>query len=280
MPMYEGGDSVSKYSIQWDTNSNFGPTAQTAIFSNLTSGSPYSYVIRGLTTNTNYYIRVLSYNSYGYGPPAHAFVPNDHREIQVITLTASSFIQQGQFRLSYTPSNVYGSLRTQYTDVLNHDADAATMAEAINSLKGIQSVQVTRRDMGAIYDTSGVDTAQSSMAWSVTFVNPSGDVANLTPVYTNADATRKEKQLIRFWSAVDNVALSGQYKLRNEFGEETACIDIDSNKTHLENLLESLGSFDDVNVTKSVITKPGVGHLMKLNLLAIKFRETLASWIF
>ena len=135
MPMYEGGDSVSKYSIQWDTNSNFGPTAQTAIFSNLTSGSPYSYVIGGLTTNTNYFIRVLSYNSYGYGPPAHAFVPNDHSEIQVITLTASSFIQQGQFRLSYTPSNVYGSLRTQYTDVLNYDADAATMAEAINSLK-------------------------------------------------------------------------------------------------------------------------------------------------
>ena len=113
--------------------------------------------------------------------------------------------------------------------------------------------------MGAIYDTNGVDTAQSSMAWSVTFVNPSGDVANLTPIYVNADATRKEKQLIRFWSAVDNVALSGQYKLRNEFGEETACIDINSNKTHLEYHLESLGSFDDVTVTKSVITKPVIG---------------------
>ena len=133
------------------------------------------------------------------------------------------------------------------------------MAEAINSLKGVQSVQVTRRDMGTVYDTSAVDTAPFSMAWSVTFINLSGDVVNLTPVYTNADATQNEKQLLRFWSAVDNVPLSGQYKLRNEFGEETACIDIDSNKTHLENVLESLGSFDDVNITKSIITKPGVG---------------------
>jgi hypothetical protein len=118
MPLHEGGDSVSKYSIQWDTNSNFGPTAQTSIFSNLTSGSPYNYVIRGLTTNTQYYIRVLSYNSYGYGPPAHALIPRDHREIQVVSLAANATIRQGQFRLSYRPSNSYGSLPIQYTNVI------------------------------------------------------------------------------------------------------------------------------------------------------------------
>ena len=49
--------------------------------------------------------------------------------------------------------------------------------------------------MGTVYDTSAVDTAPFSMAWSVTFINLSGDVANLTPVYTNADATQNEKQL-------------------------------------------------------------------------------------
>ena len=78
-PMFEGGDPITKYEVQWSTASTFGSLAQVTTVTP-TSDGPYQHTISGLTPGQVYYVRVLPYNTFGFGPPATAVVKKNWEE--------------------------------------------------------------------------------------------------------------------------------------------------------------------------------------------------------
>ena len=85
-PESDGGDTLTKYKIEWDTSSAFDSADGTTLGSthkfvntNKCDESHCSLIISGLTKGVNYYIRVFSYNSYGYS--AKAAIPVEVSDI-------------------------------------------------------------------------------------------------------------------------------------------------------------------------------------------------------
>jgi len=71
-PDDDGGDTVTKYSVEWDSDIDFSTNPQSSEVTELSGGAPYFYTIGSLdnplTTGTFYFIRVKAGNSQGYGP--------------------------------------------------------------------------------------------------------------------------------------------------------------------------------------------------------------------
>jgi hypothetical protein len=70
-PDDNGGDTVSKYTVQWSTDINFA-TVSSAEVTELSGGAPFFYTIGSLASpldmGTFYYVRVMCANSQGDGP--------------------------------------------------------------------------------------------------------------------------------------------------------------------------------------------------------------------
>merc|ERR1719502_687299 len=71
-PDDNGGDAVTKYVVEWDTNVDFGSGAsRSAVMSQLAGGAPFVYTIGSLqsrlVTGTYYFVRVSAVNSQGAG---------------------------------------------------------------------------------------------------------------------------------------------------------------------------------------------------------------------
>ena len=78
-PESSGGETITKYKVEWDTRSTFDSTNGAPLGSHhkiLTDPDtecrsvPCSYVISSLSKGTSYYTRVYAYNSYGYSVAA------------------------------------------------------------------------------------------------------------------------------------------------------------------------------------------------------------------
>jgi hypothetical protein len=71
----DGGSAITKYMVQWDTNSFFNssnayPDKGSFDVTNLAGGEPFSYTITSLGgTSSYYYVRVYAYNSIGMSQP-------------------------------------------------------------------------------------------------------------------------------------------------------------------------------------------------------------------
>ncbi|GAB9464893.1 hypothetical protein Gpo141_00002316 [Globisporangium polare] len=65
-PDDDGGDTVTAYQVEWDTNNAF-TNVQTGVVSLLAGGAPYYRVISSLVKGTFYFVRVKAMNSQGYG---------------------------------------------------------------------------------------------------------------------------------------------------------------------------------------------------------------------
>jgi len=63
--MSDGGATISKYKIQYSQDAAFGTSATLSV--DVTSG--LSKTLTGLASNTEYYVRVLAYNSKGFSQP-------------------------------------------------------------------------------------------------------------------------------------------------------------------------------------------------------------------
>ncbi len=77
LPESDGGDSVSKYKIEWDVAESFdgqngSPSGSDHMVtsSEINHCSPCSFVITGLVTGQPYFVRVYAYNSFGYSSTA------------------------------------------------------------------------------------------------------------------------------------------------------------------------------------------------------------------
>jgi titin len=65
-PSDNGGDTITKYLIEWSTSSDFS-NAESSTHEYLAGGSPFFKNIEGLSTGVYYYVRVRAKNSQGYG---------------------------------------------------------------------------------------------------------------------------------------------------------------------------------------------------------------------
>jgi hypothetical protein len=65
-PSDNGGDAITQYKVEYDTDSSFG-NPQESLMTYLGGGAPFHKTLTGLTTGTNYYVRVSAMNSNGYG---------------------------------------------------------------------------------------------------------------------------------------------------------------------------------------------------------------------
>jgi hypothetical protein len=65
-PSDNGGDTITKYLIEWSTRSDFS-NAESSTHEYLAGGSPFFKNIEGLSTGVYYYVRVRAKNSQGYG---------------------------------------------------------------------------------------------------------------------------------------------------------------------------------------------------------------------
>ena len=72
-PESDGGDHITKYKIEWDLFPVFDSNEEYPLGSyskivpiGMNAHGSYSHVISGLSTGVLYYVRIYSYNSYGY----------------------------------------------------------------------------------------------------------------------------------------------------------------------------------------------------------------------
>jgi len=71
-PDDDGGDAVTSYKVEWDTDIGFSTSPASAEVTELSGGAPYFYTMGSLENplemGTFYFIRVSAANSQGYGP--------------------------------------------------------------------------------------------------------------------------------------------------------------------------------------------------------------------
>jgi len=184
-PKYTGGDDVSKYVVEWSKTSSFSAsTVQVATISTSAGTldsdaecltAPCSFTIASLEVATEYYVRVLAYNSFGYGPPMEATpAANEHEEIQQIRIATNS--SEASFTLQIGTRAPTASIPAT--------ASAAVVQAAIQALSYVHCVGVTRVDESTDYDAAAFTTYKRH--WSVTFcgvqrgeVTPSAESGNV-----------------------------------------------------------------------------------------------------
>jgi hypothetical protein len=163
-PEEDGGETVTKYSIQWGQDDLFG--SNSAIFSvGPGNNSSYFYVITDLRPFLSYSIRILAYNSIGYSEPTTA-VPEYMKIVQICLYndTHPANINEN-FAVLYT----IDGLVEKSTELSLHET-AATVESTLNTMQHvIHRVSVTREDHSYYADSSGVHTMPFKVNYRITF---------------------------------------------------------------------------------------------------------------
>merc|ERR1711998_580562 len=84
-PPHTGGEQISRFLVQWDQDESFDDSTGTAIKEAVAGQTVYTYLITGLTADTDNVVRVMAYNNQGYGEPTLAVPVGAFEEIQQIT---------------------------------------------------------------------------------------------------------------------------------------------------------------------------------------------------
>jgi hypothetical protein len=121
-PLDNGGDTITKYRIDWDTASSFdsgagGVSENTWEYLSLAGGAPFIYTIQFLTMGTPYYVRVLAYNSQGYGEGQASSPDKEHpRQVPTAPTSVQAGITSGsKLTVQWAePSNLGGDAITTY----------------------------------------------------------------------------------------------------------------------------------------------------------------------
>lgn len=162
-PEIDGGEAVTKYSIQWSQDDSF--SSNSAIVSVGPSNRPNFYVITDLRPFLSYSIRILAYNSIGYSEPI-TVVPENMKIVQICLYneTHSANISE-KFAILYTRDG----LVEKSTELSLHES-AATVEIALNAMQHvIHRVSVSRDDHSYYADSSGVYTMPFKVNYRITF---------------------------------------------------------------------------------------------------------------
>lgn len=167
-PEVDGGEPVSKYSIQWGQDYSF--SSSSAIVYVEPGNTIFSFVISGLHPFTSYFIRILAYNAIGYSEPITA-VPQNIKIIQICLYNETHTVNVNEsFVIIYSAEGV-----EENTPELSVHATAATVEDALNTMQNvIQTVSVTREDHSYSVDASGLHTMPFKVIYRITFYSETG----------------------------------------------------------------------------------------------------------
>jgi hypothetical protein len=112
----------------------------------------------------------LAYSAAGFGAPSNAVPLLARREVQLVELSSSGATVD--FTLQVTSGSISAT-----TPHIAHDASAAAVQTALQSLTTVGVVDVTKVDCSTSFDTSGVHSTYAvCQRWFVTFSDVGDDV--------------------------------------------------------------------------------------------------------
>jgi len=171
-------NDVTKYSVQWDTDHKFD--LGYSIVDHSRGVNEYSYLIENLEPFTTYLVRVLAYNSEGYGEISNAVPTNKGEKIDTITfMNNGEMIFSEKFALRYVFEGI--SITTDQISVLSLPE---RVEEALNKFSSIGTVSVSREDHSSYFDNTVKSTLGFNMTFRITFNPTYGDeeFGNITVV--------------------------------------------------------------------------------------------------
>jgi hypothetical protein len=218
-PASAGGDMITKYKVEWDSKASFdsGPAGAPIGVHNviLTTPAtdcvttPCSYVIASLVKGTAYFVRVFTYNSYGYSvrgasssPASQVPKTQPAPPVSVAIAPASETSLKVTFAKS---ADNGGGLVTKYKvewDAVGQDgflAHSATeqsngvaLAGGLYSEHEVQTItaQAAGRDLGGTFRVGFKGHTTSDLAWDISADNMRLALQALAPVGT-VSVTRK-----------------------------------------------------------------------------------------
>jgi len=196
-PLSDGGDTITKYKIEWDTKASFDShvsgTAlgmhdlQLATPSTDCKLTPCEYVVSSLTKGTPYYVRVYAYNTYGYSVKAAIPTPSvetpksQPKPPSVVNLTPAS---QNSLMVNFPASaDDGGGAVTKYKiewDALGHEGylahtqtngvhNAAASAACLYQHHEVQTITVyaTEFNLGGSFRVAYKSHATPALLYSI-----------------------------------------------------------------------------------------------------------------
>ena len=171
-PIYSGGDPLSSYRLEWDTDAMFDHAATTVSH---TPGNPdYYFVLSNLDPLESYFVRVMSYSAMGFSEPIMA-VPllSNTQTIDISLVETTGTVDYAEtFIIEYSTSDGF----QRYTNPISAFATSREVENELNSLGQVGAISVDREDRSSTFDSSGVDTDFFSILYMVTFVGVDDDV--------------------------------------------------------------------------------------------------------
>ena len=185
-PESDGGETVSKYKIEWDTSSSFssgtGGTALGSYDKAVSTGdcvsSPCTHVIGSLTKGTSYYVRVYSYNSFGYSTAAASTSPlsespKTRAAPPAVVSVSPHNLTSLAVSFAASPDNG-GAPVTRYLvawDALGQDGHAAgaTQDSILYSTEEVQVIQTTStaNDLGGSFRVSFEEHSTADLSYDI-----------------------------------------------------------------------------------------------------------------
>jgi hypothetical protein len=107
LPVDNGGDTITKYSVEWDISINFNSRVSAPHKGQIDVDAlkSTSYTIQNLAEGQEYYVRVFAYNSAGYGVPTLAKPGAVFPQLQVPgkphTIIVTSGTLQGELKVAW-----------------------------------------------------------------------------------------------------------------------------------------------------------------------------------
>ncbi|KAF1323264.1 Projectin/twitchin, partial [Globisporangium splendens] len=186
-PEYDGGEAIAHYKVQWDSSNQFemqsiyagSDTVVAPQSSDSKSDQVLTYAITGLDATMPVFVRVLAYNSLGYGEPALATPVSTNfriaRTVVKSTSLTNAIANAQTFKLKFQ------NFATLSTVSIPINGDALALENAVAALDIVSTVSVSRNDHSlgegaTLFDESGIDTLFAyRMEWTITFLTPSAD---------------------------------------------------------------------------------------------------------
>lgn len=158
-PIYSGGEPISSYRIEWDTDSMFDHASATV-------GAMGRYhVVTGLDPSESYFVRVMAYSSKGFSRPQIAIpflTPVQTIGIELVETTGSmDFSETFQVRLA-TADGFDGTSGPISVYATSNDVE-----DELNQLGIVGAISVDREDSSSVFDQSGIETNSFDMRFIV-----------------------------------------------------------------------------------------------------------------